>query len=81
MIVKHWGRFKTIWIGTAVFGLAHIIMVTAYVKENLSITSYVTKRDYSAIPSVLQAGNAMGPFLLSVYLLSIGAGLFKPCVA
>ena len=26
-----WGRFKTIWIGTIVFGVAHIIMVISLV--------------------------------------------------
>ncbi|KAK4211375.1 hypothetical protein QBC37DRAFT_320439 [Rhypophila decipiens] len=32
----------------------------------------------SAIPSVLQSGNAIGPFAFSLYLLSIGAAQFKP---
>nr|OQO23868.1 hypothetical protein B0A51_05880 [Rachicladosporium sp. CCFEE 5018] len=34
-----------------------------------------------AIPSVLQAGHAIGPFMLSLILLAIGAGIFKPNVA
>jgi dipeptide/tripeptide permease len=34
-----------------------------------------------AIPSVLQAGNGMAPFMISLILLAIGAGLFKPNVA
>lgn len=29
MADTRWGRFKTIWIGVGVFGLAHIIMVIA----------------------------------------------------
>lgn len=32
----------------------------------------------SAIPSVIQSGKAIGPFALSLYMLSIGAALFKP---
>lgn len=34
-----------------------------------------------AIPSVLQAGNGMAPFMISLFLLAIGAGIFKPNVA
>jgi dipeptide/tripeptide permease len=32
----------------------------------------------SALPPVLQSGNAIGPFALSLYMLSIGAGLSPP---
>jgi hypothetical protein len=28
----------------------------------------------AAIPSIIQAGHAEGPFLLSVYILAIGSG-------
>ncbi|KXT05811.1 hypothetical protein AC578_1096 [Pseudocercospora eumusae] len=34
-----------------------------------------------AIPSILQAGNGIAPFMISFFLLAIGAGLFKPNVA
>jgi dipeptide/tripeptide permease len=34
-----------------------------------------------AIPSVLDAGHGVAPFLVSLFLLAIGAGLFKPNVA
>lgn len=34
-----------------------------------------------AIPSVLQAGHGIAPFMISLFLLAIGAGLFKPNVA
>ncbi|KAE8447034.1 hypothetical protein EG329_011169 [Mollisiaceae sp. DMI_Dod_QoI] len=59
----HWGRFKTICIGVAICGIAHIIMII------------------SAIPSIIQAGHAIGPFALSLYLLAVGAALFKPNIA
>ncbi|KAF2085690.1 putative MFS peptide transporter [Saccharata proteae CBS 121410] len=36
---------------------------------------------FGAIPTVLRAGKAIGPFLLSLMILAIGAGLFKPNVA
>lgn len=35
---------------------------------------------FGAIPSVLQAGNGIAPFLISLFLLALGAGLFKPNV-
>ncbi|ORY61724.1 uncharacterized protein BCR38DRAFT_348331 [Pseudomassariella vexata] len=35
----------------------------------------------SAIPSVLMSGNAIGPFALSLYMLSIGAAQFKPNIS
>ncbi|KIM94017.1 hypothetical protein OIDMADRAFT_45843 [Oidiodendron maius Zn] len=34
-----------------------------------------------AIPSVLQNGHAIAPFLISFFALAIGAGLFKPNIA
>ena len=34
-----------------------------------------------AIPSVLQAGNGIAPFMVALFLLAIGAGLFKPNIA
>ncbi|TVY89609.1 Peptide transporter [Lachnellula willkommii] len=57
------GQFKTICIGVAICGVAHVIMII------------------SAIPYILQAGYAIGPFALSLYMLAVGAALFKPNVA
>jgi len=34
-----------------------------------------------AIPSLLQAGRAIAPFLVSLFTLAVGAGLFKPNIA
>lgn len=33
---------------------------------------------FGALPSVLRAGHGVGPFILSLILLAIGAGIFKP---
>ncbi|KAH6720782.1 putative peptide transporter PTR2 [Leptodontidium sp. MPI-SDFR-AT-0119] len=60
---KHLGRFKTICIGVAVCGVAHVIMIIA------------------AIPKLIQNGTAIGPFALSLYMLAVGAALFKPNIA
>jgi dipeptide/tripeptide permease len=35
----------------------------------------------SAVPSVIQAGHAIGPFALSLYMLAVGAAMFKPNIA
>ncbi|KAF7294596.1 PTR2-domain-containing protein [Mycena indigotica] len=35
----------------------------------------------SAIPSVIQGGHALGPFILSVLLLALGTGFIKACIA
>jgi hypothetical protein len=35
----------------------------------------------SAAPKVIQSGHAMGPFALSLYMLAIGAALFKPNIS
>ncbi|WWC88830.1 uncharacterized protein L201_003744 [Kwoniella dendrophila CBS 6074] len=35
----------------------------------------------SAIPSIIQGGHAIGPFLLSLYILSFASGFIKPCLA
>jgi len=55
-----WGRFRTICVGIAICGIAHVIMVIA------------------AIPSVIQANHAYAPFMISVYVLAIGAGKYPP---
>ncbi|KAK5113960.1 hypothetical protein LTR62_003083 [Meristemomyces frigidus] len=34
-----------------------------------------------AVPSVLQAGKGIAPFMISFFMLAIGAGLFKPNIA
>jgi POT family proton-dependent oligopeptide transporter len=34
-----------------------------------------------AVPSVIQSGKAFGPFMVSVLILAVGAGLIKPCLA
>ncbi|OIW23902.1 PTR2-domain-containing protein [Coniochaeta ligniaria NRRL 30616] len=34
-----------------------------------------------AAPAVLRAGNGLAPFMISFFLLAIGAGIFKPCVS
>jgi dipeptide/tripeptide permease len=57
------GQFRTICIGVAICGVAHVIMII------------------SAIPSILQAEHAIGPFALSLYMLAVGAALFKPNIA
>ncbi|KAI8957013.1 PTR2-domain-containing protein [Daldinia sp. FL1419] len=33
-----------------------------------------------AAPALLQAGKGVAPFLVSFFLLAIGAGIFKPCI-
>ncbi len=35
----------------------------------------------SAIPKLIQNGTAIGPFALSLYMLAVGAALFKPNIA
>ena len=35
----------------------------------------------SAIPSIIQAGHAIEPFGLSLYMLAVGAAMFKPNIA
>lgn len=34
-----------------------------------------------AIPSVIKSGNALAPFLISIYILSLASGLIKPTLA
>ncbi|KAF7557057.1 hypothetical protein G7046_g6119 [Stylonectria norvegica] len=57
------GRFKAIFIGVVIGGVAHVIMVGG------------------AAPAVLKAGHGLAPFMISFFLLAIGAGIFKPNVA
>lgn len=49
-------RWKMIWYGVIVAGVAHIILICG------------------AIPSVLQAGKGIAPFMISLMTLAIGAG-------
>ncbi|OBR14588.1 POT family protein [Colletotrichum higginsianum IMI 349063] len=59
------GRYKAIALGVFIGGVSHVIMVGG------------------AAPAVLQGSKAaaVGVFLLSYFLLAIGAGIFKPNVA
>ncbi|CAI7621333.1 unnamed protein product [Penicillium glandicola] len=59
------GRYKAIVIGVLICGVAHIIQIIG------------------AIPSVLQQGksHAAPPFVISLLLLAVGAGIFKPNIA
>ncbi|KII83949.1 hypothetical protein PLICRDRAFT_432976 [Plicaturopsis crispa FD-325 SS-3] len=57
------GRYKTICLGVAIAGIAHIIMI------------------FGALPSVLQAGHGMGPFVVSLIVLAFGSGMFKSNIA
>lgn len=55
----YFGRFKVVFFGVFVAGLAHIILVVG------------------ALPSVLQRGAGMAPFIIGLLILALGAGLFK----
>ncbi|KAL1980215.1 hypothetical protein VTN96DRAFT_4449 [Rasamsonia emersonii] len=59
------GRYKAIVIGVLICGIAHIIMI------------------FGALPSVLQAGpsHSAPPFIISLLVLALGAGIFKPNIA
>lgn len=57
------GRFKLIFWGVFVFGIAHVLLVVAGAR------------------SLLANGNAKIPFFLGVYILAIGAAMFKPNVS
>ncbi|KAK6083005.1 MFS peptide transporter [Seiridium cupressi] len=57
------GRFKMIFWGVLVFGIAHVLMVAAGAKD------------------LLANGNAKIPYFISIYILALGAAMFKPCVS
>ncbi|KAI0129906.1 major facilitator superfamily transporter peptide [Xylariales sp. AK1849] len=57
------GRFKMIWWGVFVFGVAHVLMIV------------------SGAPSLLANGTAKIPYFISIYILAIGAAMFKPNVS
>ncbi|GAB1192599.1 hypothetical protein APSETT444_001792 [Aspergillus pseudonomiae] len=59
----HTGRFKMIFWGVFVFGVAHVLMVGA------------------TAPALLANGGAKAPFFISLYMLSVGAAMFKPNVS
>ncbi|KAE8135041.1 hypothetical protein BDV38DRAFT_273085 [Aspergillus pseudotamarii] len=61
----HVGRYKAICVGVLICGIAHLIQI------------------FGAIPSVLQKGTAHSapPFIISLLILALGAGIFKPNIA
>ncbi|KAI8627222.1 POT family protein [Xylariaceae sp. FL1651] len=61
------GRYPAILYGVLIGGFAHVIM--RYVQIG------------GAAPAVLKAGKGVAPFLISFFILAIGAGIFKPNVA
>ncbi|KAI0399455.1 POT family protein [Xylaria palmicola] len=60
------GRYPAIVYGVLIGGLAHIIMRNPV---------------GGAAPALLRAGKGVAPFLVSFFVLAIGAGIFKPNVA
>ncbi|KAI0096090.1 POT family protein [Nemania sp. FL0031] len=61
------GRYPAIVYGVLIGGVAHANIIAGLVG--------------GAAPAVLQAGKGAAPFLLSFFILAIGAGIFKPNVA
>ncbi|KJK65689.1 PTR2 like protein [Aspergillus parasiticus SU-1] len=59
----HTGRFRMIYWGVFVFGIAHVLMVGA------------------TAPNLLANGGAKAPFFISLYMLAVGAAMFKPNVS
>ncbi|KAB8273993.1 POT family-domain-containing protein [Aspergillus minisclerotigenes] len=61
----HVGRYKAICVGVLICGIAHLIQI------------------FGALPSVLQKGTAHSapPFIISLLILALGAGIFKPNIA
>jgi len=57
------GRFKMVFAGVFVCGIAHVLMCGA------------------GAPSLLANGNAKIPFFISVYVLCLGAAMFKPNIS
>ncbi|KAI1331830.1 POT family protein [Xylariaceae sp. FL0255] len=60
------GKWHAIWVGVLICGVAHVIL-SAFLG--------------GAAPAVLKAGKGFPPFIISLILLAIGAGIFKPNVS
>ncbi|ODN81731.1 hypothetical protein L202_02123 [Cryptococcus amylolentus CBS 6039] len=60
-----WGRFRTVVVGTAIGGVAHVLMVVVTIPQVLAKGSTA----------------ALGAFLPFFYILSFAAGFIKPCLA
>jgi dipeptide/tripeptide permease len=61
------------WIGDVKIGRYSAIMVGVLICGVSHIIQI-----FGALPSVLQRGQGVAPFLVSLFLLAIGAGIFKP---
>ncbi|KAI8629896.1 POT family-domain-containing protein [Xylariaceae sp. FL1651] len=61
------------WLADAKLGRYNVVVVGVWIGA-LSHVLMVT----SAVPSLLQAGTAIAPFMISFFLLAFGTGLFKP---
>lgn len=64
------------WIADTKLGRYNTIMVGA----GIGAIAHVIMTG-GAAPSVLQAGNGIAPFMISFFMLAMGAGIFKPNVA
>ncbi|KAF2434848.1 PTR2-domain-containing protein [Tothia fuscella] len=61
------------WIGDTKIGRYPAILLGVLICGIAHIIQVV-----GALPSVLQAGHGLAPFLISLFILAIGAGIFKP---
>ncbi|KAK5155212.1 peptide transporter ptr2 [Recurvomyces mirabilis] len=64
------------WVADAQLGRYKVILIGVLICGVAHIIMIC-----GAIPSVLQAGKGIAPFMISLFTLAIGAGLFKPNVA
>lgn len=61
------------WVGDVKIGRYRAIMLGVLICGVAHIIQI-----FGALPSVLQKGNGVAPFLISLFLLAIGSGIFKP---
>ncbi|KAI0390898.1 POT family protein [Xylariaceae sp. FL0594] len=78
------GRYRAIVVGVVIGAVAHVVM--RYVQPEWFSTHPKLKTDTvsnigGAAPAILAAGRGVAPFLISFFLLALGAGIFKPNVA
>ena len=63
------------WLADTKLGRFQVIMIGTLVAGIAHVIMIL-----GALPSVLQAGHGIGPFMVSFFILAIGAGTFKPNV-
>jgi dipeptide/tripeptide permease len=73
------GRYKALWIGIIIGFFSHVLLVIGERVPHPDTAEWlINSLLVAAIPSVIQAGHAIVPFIIGMLTLAFASGYIKP---